>query len=102
MSKWLSLLCALPALCAASDYAVQGASVHTMTGGGSLGQNLTILVSDGRVRAIGEGLAVPDGYEVIDATGKVVTPGLIDAHTQLGLVEIGLEATTRDLAAARA
>jgi imidazolonepropionase-like amidohydrolase len=34
---------------------------------------------------------------VIDATGKIVMPGLVDAYTQLGLVEIGMVAATRDM-----
>jgi imidazolonepropionase-like amidohydrolase len=38
----------------------------------------------------------PDGCETVDVSGKVLTPGLIDAHTQLGLVEIELEPFTVD------
>ncbi|TYZ24812.1 dihydroorotase [Selenomonas ruminis] len=38
-----------------------------------------VLVEDGKIKEIGENLAA-DGAEVYDATGKVVTPGLIDLH----------------------
>lgn len=41
-----------------------------------------ILVEGGKIAAIGENLAA-DGAEVLDATGKVVTPGLIDMHVHL-------------------
>ncbi len=49
-----------------------------------------ILLQDGRVVEIGEHLEIPEGAEVYDATGKLVTPGLIDVHVHLR--EPGLEA----------
>ena len=42
-----------------------------------------VLLVDGRVAEIGAGLAPPDGCEVIDVTGKLVIPGLIDVHVHL-------------------
>ena len=42
-----------------------------------------LLVVDGRIAAVGRGIGVPDGAEVIDAKGKVVAPGLIDVHVHL-------------------
>ena len=42
-----------------------------------------LLIEDGRVSEIGESLPVPEGAEVIDASGQVVTPGLIDIHVHL-------------------
>ena len=45
----------------------------------------TVLIKDGKVVAVGgPDLAVPDGYTRIDASGKFVTPGIIDAHSHLG------------------
>jgi dihydropyrimidinase len=42
-----------------------------------------ILVEDGKVRMLGQGLPVPDGVEVHDASGLLVMPGAIDVHTHL-------------------
>jgi imidazolonepropionase-like amidohydrolase len=60
-----------------------GASVFTGTG--QLIENGVVLVKDGKVEAVGAGLAVPAGYDTVDAHGKWVTPGLIDAHSHLGV-----------------
>ena len=43
----------------------------------------TLLLDNGKITAIGKDLAIPQGAEVIDASGKWVTPGLIDAHTHI-------------------
>ncbi len=43
-----------------------------------------ILVKDGKIEKIGKGLAAPAGAEVVDAAGKDVYPGFIDAHSHLG------------------
>jgi dihydroorotase len=44
---------------------------------------LDLLLVDGRVARLGEAIDAPEGAEVIDATGLVVTPGLIDVHVHL-------------------
>ncbi|WP_432561309.1 amidohydrolase [Kineococcus sp. SYSU DK003] len=44
----------------------------------------TVLVRDGRIAAVGE-VAVPADAEVVDATGHLVLPGFVDAHTHLGV-----------------
>ncbi|MDQ6716774.1 MAG: amidohydrolase family protein, partial [Gemmatimonadota bacterium] len=46
--------------------------------------------------AVGANVAIPSDAQRIDATGKWVTPGLINSATQLGLVEIGQVTDTRD------
>ena len=48
-----------------------------------LDEVLDILVIDGLVKELGKGLSAPTGAEVIDATNKYVTPGLIDMHVHL-------------------
>ena len=52
----------------------------------------TIVIRDGRIVAVGATVPVPAGARVIDAKGKVVTPGFLDSATQIGIVEIGLSA----------
>ncbi len=42
-----------------------------------------VLIVDGRIAAVGEGLAAPEGAQTIDASGLLVTPGLIDVHVHL-------------------
>jgi imidazolonepropionase-like amidohydrolase len=49
----------------------------------------TVLVEDGRIAALGADVTVPDGAEVVDATGKWVVPGFLDAHTHAGIHEEG-------------
>jgi imidazolonepropionase-like amidohydrolase len=63
--------------------AIVGASVFTGTG--QLIENGVVLLKDGKVEAVGAGLPVPAGYETVDAHGRWVTPGLIDAHSHLGV-----------------
>jgi imidazolonepropionase-like amidohydrolase len=45
----------------------------------------TILIRDGKIAAVGTDIAVPAGAQIIDATGKFVTPGIIDAHSHSSL-----------------
>jgi imidazolonepropionase-like amidohydrolase len=47
----------------------------------------TVLIENGRITAVGQGLAVPDGTEVIDAAGSWVLPGFIEAHGHVGVHE---------------
>ena len=47
-----------------------------------------ILVEGGKIKAMGAGLAIPAGAEVIDLSHEWLTPGLIDAHTHMTLTEI--------------
>lgn len=42
-----------------------------------------VLVQDGKIAGVGKGLKAPNGASVIDASGKVVCPGLIDLHVHL-------------------
>ncbi|MFL5382607.1 MAG: dihydroorotase [Longimicrobiaceae bacterium] len=44
---------------------------------------LDLLLADGRVARLGEGLDAPEGAEVVDASGLIVAPGLIDVHVHL-------------------
>src|SRR5438105_2040680 len=44
-----------------------------------------ILIRDGKIEAVGKDVAIPSDYRVIDATGKVVMPGFIEAHSSRGM-----------------
>jgi len=63
--------------------ALVGATI--LTGTGAQIDGGTVLIKDGKVEALGAGLPVPAGYDVVQAGGKYVTPGLIDAHSHLGV-----------------
>ena len=56
-----------------------------LTGTGMRLDGADVLVVDGRISAIGPGLAAPPGARVIEASGRWVTPGLIDVHSHLGV-----------------
>lgn len=56
---------------------VSGGTVHTMVPG-EAPRVADVLVVDGRIEAVGEGLEAPEGAEVVDATGRHVVPGLMD------------------------
>jgi imidazolonepropionase-like amidohydrolase len=49
--------------------------------GSSAIERATVLVEGGVIKAVGPGLAVPQGVAVVNAYGKTLVPGLIDAHT---------------------
>jgi imidazolonepropionase-like amidohydrolase len=65
------------------SYAVTGARI--LTGTGAVIENGTLLVDDGLVVGVGDKLDVPEGAWVIDASGKTVYPGFIDALSTLAL-----------------
>ncbi len=60
-------------------YVIKNALVYTMTDAGVV--KADILVENGKIAAIGENLSAET---VIDAAGKVVTPGFVDAHSHIG------------------
>src|SRR5690606_30728833 len=47
-------------------------------------ENGSVLMRDGKIVAVGRDIDAPPGVRVIDATGKWVTPGVIDSHSHLG------------------
>ncbi|WP_418219635.1 amidohydrolase [Candidatus Formimonas warabiya] len=50
-------------------------------------QKGSILIDQGKIVAVGDHVLIPKGVDVINACGKVVMPGLIDAHCHLGIAE---------------
>lgn len=85
------LFLSAPAL--AEVIAISGARVHTMSAAGTI-DNATVLIENGRIAAVGTRVPVPDGTTLIDASGKVITPGLVSPFGALGIVEVnGVEGT---------
>ena len=78
----------------AQTIAITGGTVYPVSGRKLA--NATVLIRDGKIAAVGTSVAVPSDATRIDATGKWVTPGLIDGAGQMGLVEIGAVAGTRE------
>jgi len=62
---------------------LRGATVLDGLGGEFAGTD--VLIVDGRISAVGQNLAAPAGADVVDASGRFVTPGIIDAHSHLGV-----------------
>lgn len=62
--------------------ALRGATVHTAVGAPIA--NGTIIVRDGKIAAVGAGVPIPAGAEVVDVSGKQVIPGMIDNHSHIG------------------
>ncbi|HEY0481213.1 MAG TPA: amidohydrolase family protein [Kofleriaceae bacterium] len=86
------LACAAPV--AADTIAVTGATIYQRSDHKLEGA--TLVIRDGKIAEVGAGVAVPAGATRIDGTGKTVTAGLIEASTQLGLIEVDLEESGND------
>ncbi len=50
----------------------------------------TILIEDGKITAVGADVEIPSGADILDATGKYVIPGMIDAHCHTGVFADGV------------
>ncbi len=72
----------------AQTIAVTGGTVYPVSGPKI--EHGTVLIRDGHIVAVGANVTVPSDATKIDATGKWVTPGLIDGAGQMGLTEITL------------
>lgn len=59
-------------------------------------EDATVVIVAGKVQAVGPAVAIPPGARTLDARGKVVTPGLIDADTDVGVVDVDLESHSND------
>ncbi|MBU1049935.1 amidohydrolase [Candidatus Bipolaricaulota bacterium] len=52
--------------------------------------NGTILIKDGKIIAVGTDVKIPAGADILDATGKYIIPGMIDAHCHTGIFSDGV------------
>src|SRR5215472_5019819 len=55
---------------------------------GTVSKDQTIVVKDGKITAVGPGVSIPKGAEVVDLSKEWVMPGLMDAHTHVTFQEI--------------
>ncbi len=90
-----ALLTLAASAASAQTTAITNATVHTVGPDGTL-DNATIVIENGRIVEVGTGIQVPAGAEVIDASGKIVSPGLFSPMGQLGLSEVSAVAGTND------
>lgn len=82
----LGLLSLFAVTCAASaqdQLAIKGGRILTMNGAPIDGG--VILIRDGKIVAVGKDVAIPADFPVIDAAGKVVMPGFVEAHSSRGM-----------------
>ena len=95
-----SALCAIPHIVGAQSapppavYALTHAKIFTLVGPAI--EDGTLVIRDGKIAAVGTGIDVPAGAQVIDAKGLQIYPGLFDSITQMGLREIGAVNATVD------
>lgn len=82
---------------AAQTVAITGAKVYPVSSAPI--ENGTVLMRDGKIVAVGANVTIPADAQRIDATGKWVTPGLVNGATQIGVNEVGQVRDTRDDAA---
>jgi imidazolonepropionase-like amidohydrolase len=68
-------------------FAIRGGHIVTVSGADI--PNGIVVISGGKITAVGAGVAVPSGATVIDATGLMVYPGMIETGSSVGLSEIG-------------
>jgi imidazolonepropionase-like amidohydrolase len=83
-----------PRVALSQTVAIVGGKVYPVSGPPI--EKGTVLIRDGRITAVGASVAVPADAQRIDATGKVVTPGLVNGATLVGLDEISSVASTRE------
>ncbi len=88
---------AIAAPVSAQTIAVTHAEAWTLEGDAPV-RDATIVIAGGKIVSVTPGGAVPDGASVIDARGRPVTPGFVNAATQIGLVEVSGSGDTRDMA----
>jgi imidazolonepropionase-like amidohydrolase len=67
-------------------FAIRNARIVTVSGPDI--ENGTVVIRDGKIEAVGANISVPAGAQTIDGRGLSVYPGMIDAGTNMGLVEV--------------
>lgn len=88
------ILAAVPTSICAQAVAITNGEVHTVSG--PVIPRGTVVLENGVITAVGRDVAIPPGARVFDASGKIVTPGLFDSSTRLGVTEVGSYEGTSD------
>lgn len=91
----LACLLIVPVGLLAETLVVQGGTIHPIAGDPYVGN---VVITDGVITAAGPEAQAPAEARVMDAAGKHVYPGMIDAMSQLGLIEVGAVPATDDQA----
>ena len=81
----------------AQTVAITGGKVYPVSGPPIEGG--TVVIVTGKISAVGSGITIPEGAQRIDATGKILTPGFVNAATQSGVQEVAAVNNTRDASA---
>lgn len=68
--------------------AIKNAKIYTVTG--PVYENGTVLVDNGKIVAVGDDVPIPADACVVDAGGRSLFPGFVDAHCHLGMWESGI------------
>jgi len=85
----LALGISMPLLAGTPDSVLAVKGGRFFTGTGETIDGGVLLIRDGKIVAVGKGVAIPPGARVIDASSGFIMPGLIDAFTNLGTAEPG-------------
>jgi imidazolonepropionase-like amidohydrolase len=78
----------------ADTYAIRNVRIITVTG--PTIESGTVVISNGKIAAVGGNASVPSGAKIIDGKGLSVYPGMMDSDTEIGLTEIGSVAGSVD------
>jgi imidazolonepropionase-like amidohydrolase len=93
----LVAICAVAGTVRAQTVAITGGKVYPVSGPPIEGG--TVLIRDGKIVAVGKDIAIPASAQRVDATGKWVTPGLVNTNTSLGFGDVGFSGGPRELSA---
>lgn len=97
LALWCGARVAVPVAAVAAVAApVAVVDVVVEVGDGTRLERATVIFEGGRITAVGVDLAIPAHAQRINGTGKVLSPGLVAVGSQLGLFEVGMEASAVD------
>src|SRR2546430_335792 len=92
-----ALATALAVGASAQTVAITGGKVYPVSGPPI--ENGTVVITNGKISAVGSNVPIPAGSQRIDEPGKTVTPGFVNSSTQLGVQEVSAVNDTRDMSA---